>query len=67
MITVTLKYPNDVTQDVLLADVPRAGEDIRLSNGADSVSLLVEHVLHVEGRQGVAPPIVVVTVRPRPK
>ena len=62
MVAITLSYPNENRENVLLADVPRVGENIRLSNGAEEPWLTVEHVLWVEG---TAPPHVIVSVRPR--
>lgn len=62
MIAITLSYPNENRENVLLAEVPRVGENIRLSNGAEQPWLTVEHVLWVEGTD---PPHVIVSVRPR--
>jgi type II secretory pathway pseudopilin PulG len=61
VLTITLAYPNGNRQEALLAEVPRIGEHIRLSNGADDPWLTVVHVLWVEGTQ---PPHVIVSVRP---
>jgi type II secretory pathway pseudopilin PulG len=62
MIAITLSYPNGNRQDALLAEVPRVGENIRLSNGADEPWLVVDHVLWLEG---TSPPHVIVSVYPR--
>lgn len=63
MITVMLLYPNGQRQDVLLAGVPRTGEHIRLDNGPSSLSLVVEHVMWVEGHGRSPEPEVIVSVR----
>jgi hypothetical protein len=57
---VTVTYPNGQSQEVLLADVPRQGDRIRLNNGPTTPSLIVEHVLWMEGRRGAEPTIVIV-------
>jgi hypothetical protein len=66
VILVVLKYPNGQTQEVLLAGVPRKGEQVRTNGNVDAPSLDVEHVLWMQGRRGSnAPdPIVIVSVRP---
>jgi hypothetical protein len=61
-IIITLSHPNGNRQNVLLSEVPRVGEDIRLSNGAEAPWLVVDHVLWVEGTD---PPHVIVSVHPR--
>jgi hypothetical protein len=64
VIVVTLSYPNGQRREVLLAGVPREGEHIRLSNGADTPSLVVDQVLWME-REGDQPePIVLILVHP---
>lgn len=65
MIRVELSFANGQRQEVLLAGVPRAGESIRLSNGAQTPSLIVEHVLWMEGSGNSPEPSVIVVVRPR--
>ena len=60
-VAVTLSYPNGNRQSVVLAEVPRVGENVRLSNGADEPWLVVDHVLWVEGTE---PPHVIVSVHP---
>lgn len=60
-VSVTLSYPNGNRQAVVLAEVPRVGENIRLSNGAEEPWLIVDHVLWVEGTD---PPHVIVSVHP---
>ena len=60
MIAITLSYPNENRENVLLAEVPRVGENIRVSNAADRPWLVVEHVLWIEGTD---PPHVIVSVR----
>lgn len=62
MFTITLSYPNENREDVLLAHVPRIGENIRLRNGAERPWLTVVDVLWVEG---TTPPHIIVSVRPR--
>ncbi len=62
MITVTLAYPNGGTEKVLLAGVPRIGERIRLDNGPDEPSLIVDAVLWLETKNGHEPGVVL-TVR----
>ena len=64
MTEVTLSYPNGERQEVLLSDVPRKGDSIRLKNGAGGPALMVEHVLWLEGRGQPPDPIVLVMVRP---
>lgn len=61
---ITLAYPNGNRTEVFLSEVPRVGEHIRLSNGAEEPWLIVEHVLWVEGTK---PPHVIVTVHPLTK
>lgn len=64
MITVTIVHPNGERQEVLLAGVPGVGHHVRLSNGVPSTTLVVEHVLWVEGSGRAAEPDVIVVVRP---
>jgi hypothetical protein len=61
---VTLVYPNGERQKVLLSGVPRKGDSIRLANGVQDPSLMVEHVLWQEGRSDPPDPIVLLIVRP---
>ena len=65
MIMVTLSFPNGRTREVLLAGVPREGETIRLANGVEAPSLIVEHVLWNEGSDRGEEPTVLVVVRQR--
>jgi hypothetical protein len=60
---VLLLYPNGQRQDILLAGIPRIGEQIRLDNGPDAKALTVEHVLWIEGRGRAADPEVILSVR----
>ena len=64
-LVVTLSYPNGNRQEVLLADVPRVGENVRLSNGAEDPALVVEHVLWVQSDRSTTEPCVIVSVRAR--
>lgn len=64
MIVVTLSFPNGQRQDVLLAGVPRLGDHVRLTNGPSGPSLVVEHVLWMEGVGAPHEPSVIVVVRP---
>lgn len=58
-----LLYPNGQRQDVLLYDVPRVGEFIRLNDGKpNSPSLKVEHVLWCEGGGRTPEPDVIISV-----
>jgi len=65
VLMVTISYPNGNRRQVLLADVPRVGENIRLSNGAEDPSLVVEHVLWVQSDRSMTEPGVIVSVRVR--
>jgi len=60
-VVIALAYPNGNRMEVLLLEVPRIGENIRLSNGAEEPWLVVDHVLWVEGTR---PPHVIVSVHP---
>jgi hypothetical protein len=51
---------------VLLAGVPRKGEQIRLPNGIDGPALVVEHVLWMGAPDTSNEPDVIVVVRPHP-
>lgn len=62
MVAITLSYPNENREDIFLAEVPRVGENVRLSNGPERPWLVVEHVLWIEG---ITPPHVIVSVRSR--
>jgi hypothetical protein len=62
---VTLLYPNGNTREILLAGVPRHGDHIRISNGPETPSLVVELVTWVEGSDTPPEPTVIVAVRPR--
>jgi len=64
LITVTIVHPNGERQEALLAGVPRVGEHVRLGNGVPGVTLVVEHVLWIEGVGRAAEPDVIVVVRP---
>ena len=63
MITVILSQRGQRDREVILAGVPRQGETIRVTNGA-AESLLVEHVLWMEGTARDPEPSVIVVVRP---
>ncbi len=63
MITVILSQRGQRDREVILAGVPREGETIRVSNGK-SESLVVEHVLWMEGTVRDPEPSVIVVVRP---
>lgn len=64
MITVQLAFPNGTRRPILLAGVPRVGDDIRLTTDGDAdPSLIVTHVLWFETKNGE--PSVTVVVRPR--
>ncbi len=63
MITVILSQRGQRDREVILAGVPREGETIR-TNGAAGDSLLVEHVLWMEGTAREPEPSVIVVVRP---
>ena len=65
MITVTLSYPGGEQEEILLAVVPRKGELIRTDNGPGTAPLIVEYVMHMEGRGDPPSPKVVIGVRPR--
>lgn len=61
MILVTVNIlPNEIRKEVLLAGVPNVGHSIRLKNGISDKTLVVEHVLWMEGEQE---PSVLVVVR----
>jgi hypothetical protein len=62
---VTLAYPSGQTREVLLAGVPRFGEHIRVKNGPEAPSLVVELVTWVEGTENPPEPTVIVAVRAR--
>ena len=62
---IVLAYPNGQRQDVYVADVPREGEAIRLTNGVTEPSLLVEHVLWMEAIAPDQEPVVICIVRER--
>jgi hypothetical protein len=67
VIQVLLLYPNGVRQDIVLAGVPRVGEQIRLrlNNGSPSTpSMVVTHVLWIEGEGRAPEPEVIVSVAP---
>jgi hypothetical protein len=65
VITVTIQHPNGRTREVLLADIPRVGEAIRLANGrGDERDLIVEYVTWVEGVGPGPDPGVILSVRP---
>ncbi len=49
MITVILSQRGQRDREVILAGVPREGETIRVTNGGSGGSLIVEHVLWMEG------------------
>lgn len=49
MISVFVVFPNDQRLSVLLADVPRTGDHIRLKNGANTPSYAVKQVIWIEG------------------
>lgn len=56
MISVVLSYSTGATREVLLAGVPRVGEQIRLDDAEpNEESLLVDHVLWTEGGKNGAP------------
>ena len=63
MITVILSQRGQRDQEVILAGVPRQGETIRVSNGTVGSSLIVEHVLWMEGTVRDPEPSVIVVVR----
>jgi hypothetical protein len=60
VILITLSYPNGRTREVALPEVPRVGDYIQPKDDVHLPSLIVEHVLWVEGDEDV-----VVSVRPR--
>jgi len=62
---VILSYPNGQTREVLLASVPRTGDHIRLANGPESPTYVVESVTWVEGKESPPEPTVIVAVRAR--
>jgi hypothetical protein len=62
---VTLSHPNGVTEEVVLAHVPRVGDSIRLQNGPDSPSLIVESVTWFQGKAGNPEATVMLQVRKR--
>jgi hypothetical protein len=64
---VLLLYPNGQRQDILLAGIPRVGEHVRLANGPDTRSLVVEHVLWLEGSGRSPDPEVILSVRKVPE
>lgn len=66
MTTVTLSYPNGRREDIILDQVPRKGESIQRSNGVDAKTLIVEHVIWLEGSDGDPQPGVLLLVRPHP-
>jgi hypothetical protein len=67
VITVTIQYPNHRTREVLLANVPRVGEAIRLADDrGDNRDLIVEYVTWVEGVAPNMDPDVIVSVRRSP-
>jgi hypothetical protein len=66
VITVTLSMDSGTRrQDVLLSNVPRVGDSIRLANGLAGRTFVVEHVLWLECQRDSEAPAVVVVVRER--
>jgi hypothetical protein len=63
MMLVTLSYPNGQSQEILLADAPRKGDSIRLRNGPNNPSLIVEHVTWTEGKETPPEPMLILQVR----
>jgi hypothetical protein len=66
VIAITLLYPNNVREEVVVAGVPRVGEHIRMSNAsAASATLVVDYVLWIaRGEGGGVAPSVIISVRP---
>lgn len=64
MILVVLSYPNGQRKEALLRGVPRVGEHVLLSNGPETMPLVVEFVTWIEGAGSPPEPTVMVTVRP---
>lgn len=66
MISVILDFETGAQREVLLSGVPRVGEHIRLrKTSPNERSLVVLHVLWIEGGNGSQEPSVIVSVRPR--
>jgi hypothetical protein len=65
LITVIVQYPNGQRKEVLLAGVPRVGEQIRLGNGAPAPSLIVDQVLWMDADTRDPEPQVLIRVTPR--
>jgi hypothetical protein len=64
VIAVLLSYKGGAQKEVLLAGVPRVGEQIRLRDShPESPALLVEHVLWMEGGGSNGTPEVILAVR----
>ena len=68
MITVTLQFPTDDLQEILLAGTPRIGDHIRLrsTEPGKSRDLIVEQVTWVEGSGRGKDPDILVSVREYP-
>lgn len=64
MITVILSQKGMRDREVILAGVPRVGETIKTSDGA-SDTLVVEHVLWMEGTVRDPEPAAIVVVVPK--
>jgi hypothetical protein len=60
---VILLYPNGQREAVMLAGVPSVGHYIRLVNGVQSPSLVVEAVTWMEAAEGHVSPTVILSVR----
>ena len=64
MNSVVLLYPTGARRDVLLAGVPRVGDQIRPSDTpAVAPSWVVEHVLWMEVNAGSPEPSVIIVLR----
>lgn len=63
MVKVTLSFPDHEEEDVVLADVPRKGDRIRLRNGRSTGALVVTDVLWQEAPERGAGPSVIVFVK----
>lgn len=66
MTTVTLSYPNGRRVEIILDQVPRKGESIQRTNGPEARTLIVEHVIWLEGSGENPDPGVLLLVRPHP-
>ena len=66
LLAVIVSYPNGNRQEVLLSAVPRIGDHLRIADfDVTAPSLVIEHVLWMEGGSPGMEPSVIIVVRPR--